>query len=160
MAIRTHLTRMTLFWMATVLVGFELVASFIWVVVGTQYVAANLRHLGYPPYLERIIGVFDLPGAVTLLAPGFTRLKEWAYAGAFFKYSGAIASHVFAGDGPDKWAAPLVFATLTLASWALRPPERRMISASQATPASTRAWVVPIVVIASLVIPSLLTVPA
>jgi hypothetical protein len=61
------------------------VGSVVWVVVGTQYVTINLKHLGYPLFLATIIGVFDFPGAVTLLIPGFTRLKEWAYAGAFFK---------------------------------------------------------------------------
>src|SRR5262249_10218393 len=52
------------------------------------------------------------------------RLKEWAYAGAFLTYSGAITSHLVVGDGPDKWAAPLLFAGLTGASWALRPASR------------------------------------
>jgi hypothetical protein len=62
-------TRIVVYWITTVLLAFELVASFIWVVVGTQYVTVNLRHLGYPLFLANIIGIFDLPGAVTLLIP-------------------------------------------------------------------------------------------
>jgi hypothetical protein len=157
---RGHTTRIVAYWIVTLLVAFELVASFIWAVVGTQYVTATLTRLGYPLYFPMILGSFDFPGAVTLLVPRFTRLKEWAYAGAFFKYSGAVASHTFAGDGPDRWTAPLVFAILTLASWALRPVERRMIPISHATETSTLAWVVPMLVIVGLVIISLFTVPA
>src|SRR5262249_50201296 len=115
--------RIVAYWVVTLLVAYELVASAIGVLVGTEYVTANLTHLGYPLYFQKILGIFDFPGALTLLVPHFRRLKEWAYAGAFFKYSGAVASHAFAGDGPDRWVVPLVFAIFALASWALRPRE-------------------------------------
>jgi hypothetical protein len=75
-AIRIPAGRLAGYCITTVLVTFELVASFIWVMVGTQYVVNNLTHLGYPLYLPNIIGLFDLPGAVVLLAPGLTRIKE------------------------------------------------------------------------------------
>jgi hypothetical protein len=158
-AIGKYSARVVIYWLATVFVAFELVASMIWVLVGTEYVTANLTHLGYPLYFQNIIAIFDFPGAVTLLIPRFTRLKEWAYAGAFFKYSGAVASHGFAGDGPDRWAAPLVFALLTLTSWALRPSDRRMIQVHQVTRTSVE-WMLPAFIIMGLVIVSLLTVPA
>jgi hypothetical protein len=51
-AIRIPTGRVAGYWITTVLVTFELVASFIWVVVGTQYVVNNLTHLGYPLYLQ------------------------------------------------------------------------------------------------------------
>lgn len=153
-------TRLGVYWIATVLVAFELVASFIWVVVGTQYVTINLKHLGYPLFLATIIGVFDFPGAVTLLIPGFTRLKEWAYAGAFFKYAGAVASHLFAGDGPDRWMAAFIFGVLTMTSWALRPPNRRMMADSGTRVEGARPWLVSLSILAGLVIVALFTVPA
>jgi DoxX-like family len=160
-AIRIPSARLAGYWITTVVVAFELVASFIWVVVGTQYVANNLTHLGYPHYLPNIIGVFDLPGAVVLLAPGFTRLKEWAYAGATIKYAGAVASHMFTGDGPDIWIAPLVFGILTITSWALRPPDRRMMpTLDDVEQRTARAWVVTLLMLVALVIIALLTVPA
>ena len=40
--------------------------------------------LGYPPYLPLITGVWKLPCAMALVSPRFQRVKEWAYAGAFF----------------------------------------------------------------------------
>jgi hypothetical protein len=91
--------------------------------------------------------------------PNFGRLKEWAYAGAFFNYSGAVASHAFVGDGLDKYGFALAFAVFTLASWALRPMERRTVEASEARETGTLAWAAPIPVIVVLLILALLTLP-
>ena len=41
----------------------------------------GLAHLGYPVYFATIIGFWKLLGAIAIVAPGFPRLKEWAYAG-------------------------------------------------------------------------------
>jgi hypothetical protein len=54
---------------------------------------------------------------------------------------------------------PLSFALLTLGSWALRPPDRKMIPVNNDTKIQTREWVVPIVIIVGLLIISLFTVP-
>jgi hypothetical protein len=61
---------------------------------------------------------------LAILPPGHLRLKEWAYAGAFFDFSGAVASHRFAAEPLVKIVAPLLFAALTLVSWRLRPQHR------------------------------------
>jgi hypothetical protein len=67
-----------------------------------------------------ILGAWRVPGALALLVPRFPRLKEWAYAGAFFSYTGAAASHLLARD-TGQWPAQLIFSVFTLVSWALRP---------------------------------------
>jgi hypothetical protein len=97
-----------------------------WDLLRISYVRGVMEHLGYPLYILSIIGVWKIPCAVALLAPRFPRLKEWAYAGAVFNYTGAVASHIAVGDGPGKWVGPLIYAAFTLASWALRPPSRRL----------------------------------
>jgi hypothetical protein len=79
--------------------------------------------LGYPLYVLAILGVFKIPGAVTLVVPGLLRLKEWAYAGIFFELSAAAASQAICGHREEA-VAPVAFAGLALASWALRPPSR------------------------------------
>jgi len=84
-----------------------------------------LRQLGYPVYLLTILGVWKLLGAVALLVPRFPRLKEWAYAGTFFVYTGAAASWAAHSDIGDL-IPPLTLAVLTLASWTLRPPGRTL----------------------------------
>jgi hypothetical protein len=107
-------------------------ASF--VVGGTLFLArgdeqlAVLAHLGYPAYLLTILGVWKWLGALAIVAPGLPLLKEWAYAGFFFDLTGAAASHAFAGDGLGAILPPLFFLGLVMASWALRPPSRRLVS--------------------------------
>jgi hypothetical protein len=57
-------------------------------------------------------------------------LKEWAYAGIFFDFTGAAASHAFSGDPPGKIATPIVLLLIAAASWALRPYSRTCKSGS------------------------------
>src|SRR5689334_14790784 len=110
------------YWLVTLVIAWEMVAGSMWDLLQIQFVRDVFTHLGYPFYLLTIIGAWKLPFAFVVLSPRLLRLKEWAYAGAIFNYTGAAASHLLAGDGAPKWAGPVVFAVLTLASWALRPP--------------------------------------
>jgi len=118
-------SRTIAYWTTTAIIAWELAMGGVWDVLRVPYVRAVMEHLGYPAYAIVIIGVWKLPGAVALLIPRFPRLKEWAYAGAFFNYTGAAASHLAVGDGAGKWAGPAIFAAIAMASWALRPPARR-----------------------------------
>ena len=81
--------------------------------------AEDMEHLGYPAYVLILLGVWKLLGAVAVLVPRFPRLKEWAYAGMFFNYTGAVASHLAVGDGVQWVAYPLFVTGLVVASWAL-----------------------------------------
>lgn len=56
--------------------------------------------LGYPEYFIPFIGVAKILGSIAILVPGFTRLKEWAYAGLMFDLVGAAYS-VMAVAGKD-----------------------------------------------------------
>src|SRR3954466_9806746 len=82
-------------------------------------------HLGYPVYFMSILGVWYLGAGLILLAPRLPRLKEWAYAGLVINYTGAAASHIWSGDGAQTLVGPAMFLALAVASWALRPPDRR-----------------------------------
>jgi hypothetical protein len=147
------------YWTFTLIAAAEMIAGSMWDLLRIEYVRAVMTHLGYPLYLLIILGAWKLPCGVTLLVPGFPRLKEWAYAGAFFNYLGAVLSHLSVGDGADRWAAPLVFAAFTLASWALRPPERRLVLQRQAGGARPAGWVVSLGLVVALLVLSLLTLP-
>lgn len=147
------------YWLFTALVAQEMVAATMWAWLSPWFVLENLAHLGYPPYLQNILGIWALPCAIALMVPAFGTLKEWAYAGAFFDYSGAVASHAVVGDGPDRWGAPLAFAIFTVASWALRPRDRRTFSGSRAGDAGPMVWVLTIVAISGMVVIALLTLP-
>ena len=129
---RAAWARLIAYRLLTIVVAFEMAAGALWDLLHIEYVRVVLTHLGYPLYLLYIIGVPRIPCAMALLAPRFPRLKEWAYAGAFFNYAGAAASHLLAGDRISFWLGPLIFSAFTLASWALRPPARVLGTLSMA----------------------------
>lgn len=118
------------YWVATVIVAWELGMGGVWDILKIPYVRTVIEHLGYPTYFLVILGAWKVPGAVVLLIPRFPMLKEWAYAGAFFTYTGAVASHLTVGDGAGVWAGPAGFAIILVASWALRPSARRFTAES------------------------------
>jgi DoxX-like family len=155
---RGALIRSMAYWLFTVLVAFELAAGALWDLLRIEYVRAVLTHLGYPLYLLVILGVWRVPGALALLAPRFPRLKEWAYAGAFFNYTGAAASHLLVGDH-GQWLGPLIFSVLTLASWALRPASRRLPKLTPLTEMRTAPWIVPVLTVFAMLVVAFFTLP-
>jgi hypothetical protein len=119
------------YWVTTIIIVLELLAGGVTDLIhGPTLLFAGdpvvliMARLGYPTYMLTILGVWKLLGVVALLVPRFPRLKEWAYAGVFIELTGAAASAAARGGDVSDLIAPLAFAILTLASWALRPPER------------------------------------
>ena len=129
--------KMISYWITTVLIATE---TFAGGVVDVTHGRTNvfsgprvtdiLAGLGYPLYVLAIIGIWKILGAITLVVPGFLRLKEWAYAGIVFELSGAVASHAACGHWGEL-IAPLALLGLAIASWALRPPRRTLGVLSQ-----------------------------
>lgn len=152
-------TRHLAFLATTFVVVFELAAGSVWNLMTIEWVEIQLSHLGYPHFFAYILGGWQAAAAVAIIAPGFPLLKEWAYAGAFFLWSGAVASHLLTGDGPESWGPPSVFAALAVASWALRPAGRRVPGAA-ASASGPRAWAAPAATLAVLYAVSFLTLPA
>ena len=97
-----------------------------------------MDHLGYPMYFAQILGTWKLLAVVAVLAPGFARIKEWAYAGVFFAMTGAALSHLAVGDGIGGAGVPLVIGAFAMASYALRPASRTL-AAPVLTPAAVPA---------------------
>jgi hypothetical protein len=126
---RWYRIRTITYWTFTVLLVFELAAGSLWNLLQIEWVRVQLNHLGYPLYYTYITGVWQIGGAAVIIAPKFPRLKEWAYAGSFFQFSGAVASHLLAGDGVESWLVPLVFSMFVIVSWALRPADHRLPNA-------------------------------
>ncbi|MQY17506.1 DoxX family protein [Nocardia macrotermitis] len=118
-------TRTIAYWTATVLIVAELGVGGVWDVARIPYVRDLVVHLGYPTYFLVLLGIWKILGAIALLVPGRALLKEWAYAGAFFVYTGAIASHLTTRYALGEVAVLAVMTALTVLSWALRPPSRR-----------------------------------
>lgn len=146
------------YWVFTLVVVWEMTAGSLWDLLQIPFVRGVFDTLHYPYYLLYILGAWKLPCALALIAPRFPRLKEWAYAGAFFNYTGAAASHLLAGEGVGKWAGPAIFAGVTIASWALRPDDKRLAVAA-AEPLPPRAWLIPLGVVAAFAVVARLTLP-
>src|ERR1041385_2299756 len=113
--------RLTAYWICTGLVTLESAAGAQWDLVRNEHVTTTFNHLGLPLYLLTILGTWKIGAVAALLTPKFPLLKEWAYAGLFFLFTGAAACHFAAGDPPSTWLGVGAFVILVVASWALRP---------------------------------------
>ncbi|MDB5146431.1 MAG: hypothetical protein JWQ57_451 [Mucilaginibacter sp.] len=71
--------------------------------------AAAFRHLGFPDYFRVELAIAKLIGAIVLLVPIASRLKEWAYAGFTIVFVSAIIAHTVSGDPVANRVMPLVF---------------------------------------------------
>jgi hypothetical protein len=119
-------TKTLAYWTTTAIVTTELVAGGVLDLAHASSVVSGLEQLGYPTYLLSILGIWRLLAAAALLAPGLPRLKEWAYAGAFFELTGAALSSLARGDSVGSVATPIILAAFAIASWALRPQSRML----------------------------------
>ncbi|MCU1645508.1 MAG: DoxX-like family protein [Nocardia sp.] len=114
------------YWSATIFICAEGVVGGIWDIARIHYVRDLVTHLGYPTYFLVLLGVWKVLGAVVLLAPRVPLVKEWAYAGTFFVYTGAMVSHLTTGYALSELWILSVLTVLTVLSWALRPDNRRL----------------------------------
>lgn len=162
------------FWVTTFVIVFELVAGSVWNLLAIEWIEVQLHHLGYPHFFTYILGVWQVGAAVAIIAPRLPLIKEWAYAGAFFLWSGAVVSHLSVGDGLESWWVPLMFGACAIASWVLRPADRRFAvtrlrrdrfadagqNGARQPGTRLRAWAVAIGLLVVLYAVSFLTLPA
>src|SRR5438270_8924081 len=119
------------YWVSTLLVAAQaLLAGYLYV-SGAQVMVQNFEHVHYPQQLRIILGVGKLLAAVALLAPGFARLKEWAYAGLAFAWISAHIAHHLVHDPAREQAVPLVLLALLFVSYFTRPESRKLASAAE-----------------------------
>ena len=118
-----------IYWIATLWLALGMVATGLVQLFKTpegQGGANMITHLGYPVYLLTILGAWKILGVITMLIPNFSLLKEWAYAGFFFLMSGAIFSHIAAGDPVIEIFPSLLLLILIVLSWYFRPADRKI----------------------------------
>ena len=68
-----------------------------------------MKHLGYPLYVNYIIGAAKVLGAIALVQWKFRTIKEWAYAGFTIDILGASLSMVLSRDPIGSSLFTLVF---------------------------------------------------
>ena len=101
----------TLYWIFTILFSVLMLFS-AWSSILVNEDAIKLIHdmLGYPVYFIPFTGWAKLIGVIVILIPGFSRIKEWAYAGLFFD----LIAAVYSGIAVAKTFDPMM---LTLLAW-------------------------------------------
>jgi uncharacterized membrane protein YphA (DoxX/SURF4 family) len=127
------------YWVTTILGPTSFVIGGIINLMQTEQAVATLHHLGYPAYFASILGAGKLLGAIVITIPRLPRLKEWAYAGFFINLTAAAISRAAVGDSAADIVAPLGFLALVLASWALRPADRKLVATGVPERAAARA---------------------
>ena len=127
MSHRTHdRTKAICFWSTTAVLAFVCLSGGVADLLRLPGTLEGMTDIGYPAYVLTILGFWKVLGAIAVLVPRFPRLKEWAYAGAFFELTGAVASHVASGSSVRHLIWPGLFALCAIVSWALRPQSRRV----------------------------------
>src|SRR6185295_13488 len=86
----------------------------------------TMTHLGYPVYFVTLLGIAKILGVVALLIPKLPLLKEWAYAGFFFMMTGAVFTHIAAGNSAGEIFPSLLLLILAAVSWYFRPSDRKI----------------------------------
>jgi hypothetical protein len=115
------------YWITTGLLVFCMTGG-VFELLGLKTTIEGITRLGYPPYIIPALGLGKVLAILAILWPGLPRLKEWAYAGILFNMIGATVSHVACNDAAWSIVVTVTVAAITLASWALRPQNRRLPS--------------------------------
>lgn len=118
--------RHILYWLATGIVALLFAIPGTALLIGVPHFTVEMARLGYPSYFLVLFGLFKIIGALTILAPGLPRIKEWAYAGMMFDAAFAAWSRGALGDPLPQIILPLVIGAVVLTSWALRPATRKL----------------------------------
>jgi hypothetical protein len=88
-----------IYWIFTSLFALMMFSSAIPDVLSSPVAVKGMHEgLGYPLYFIPFIGVAKILGVAAILMPGYSRIKEWAYAGLFFDLTGATYSIASSGQ--------------------------------------------------------------
>jgi|SRR5579864_216844 len=121
------------YWISTLLVAAQAAIAGVLYLSGAKVMVENFTHVGYPQELRIILGVGKGLATLALLAPGFPRLKEWAYAGLCFAWISAHIAHHRVGDPAREQFIPLVLLVLLFISYFTRPGSRKLGAPAKAT---------------------------
>ena len=107
------------YWIVTIIFAAFMLFSGISELMQTEQGKEALAALGYPIYLNIILGVAKVFGAIAIVQTKFRTIKEWAYAGFAFDIVGASLSFALNGDGMVAALFPLVFLIVLFLSYVL-----------------------------------------
>jgi hypothetical protein len=82
--------------------------------------------LGYPVYFIPFIGMAKVLGITAILIPGYSTIKEWAYAGLFFDLIGATYSIISLGAPAANWSFMILPLGLAAGSYIFYHKKRKL----------------------------------
>lgn len=98
-----------IYWVVTLLFLAFIVMGAVQELMQTAVWQKIMTDLGYPTYLNYILGFAKIAGAVAIIQWNYKTIKEWAYAGFTFDIVGAATSVYLAGLGIGNALFLLVF---------------------------------------------------
>lgn len=86
-----------IYWIFTILLIAMMLMSAVTSLMPNPQGEAMMKTIGYPYDVLYLLSVAKILGIIALLVPGFSRLKEWAYAGFTFDLIGATYAFIMVG---------------------------------------------------------------
>jgi hypothetical protein len=83
----------------------------------SEEIMTTFHKLGFPDFFRIELGIAKFLGAIALLAPLGSRVKEWAYFGFALTFVSAFALHLASGDPVSAVVSPLVALSLLIVSY-------------------------------------------
>ena len=94
---KTLKTTKITYWVSTSIVAGMIILS-AYNYMTREEVKVICRHLGFPDYFRIEVALAKFLGALALLAPISSRIKEWAYFGFVIIFISAPIAHIASGD--------------------------------------------------------------
>jgi hypothetical protein len=107
------------YWITTIIFAAFMLFSGFSELSGNEAGNQLLIQLGYPLYLNIILGTAKILGAVAIIQTKWRTIKEWAYAGFAIDIIGASMSFAFIGESISNILMPLVFLAVMFVSYGL-----------------------------------------
>ena len=104
------------YWITTSIIALMMTYS-AYAYVTQPAIAQGFIHLGFPSYFRIELAVAKLIGAILIIIPLNSRIKEWAYAGFTITLISAFIAHTASGDPVSVRIMPLVFLVLLSVSY-------------------------------------------
>jgi hypothetical protein len=117
-----------IYWIVTALFVSGMLQSGITELMRTEGSKRLMDMLGYPQYLNSILGVAKILGVIAVVQPVYKTIKEWAYAGFTIDFIGAMVSGIYATDSIAIVVVPLVFLAVMFLSYFLWKKKLQLIT--------------------------------
>lgn len=108
-----------IYWIVTGLFALGMLQSGIVELMQTEGSKQVMDLLGYPHYLNTILGIAKILGVIAVIQPIYKTIKEWAYAGFTIDFIGAMVSGIYATDSILMIIIPMIYLVVMFVSYYL-----------------------------------------